>query len=116
MDTIGERIIFLREGLEMTQVSLAEKIGITKMTLYKYEKNICEPRGEVIARMADALNTTSDFILGRTKNQSPLKPNCDDEAVKETENNLICKFRRLTPENQAKIAERIEVFLEQQTK
>ena len=52
MDTIGERIIFLRENLDLSQVKLAALIGITKMTLYKYEKNICEPRGEIIARLA----------------------------------------------------------------
>jgi transcriptional regulator with XRE-family HTH domain len=114
MDTIGERIVFLREGREMTQVKLAEKIGITKMTLYKYEKNICEPRGEIIANLADALNTTADFLLGRTKNQAPMKTNSITESTKELENNLIFKFRQLSSENQIRIRERIDVLLEQQ--
>jgi len=38
MKSIGERIIFLRENIDLSQVKLAEKIGITKMTLYKINK------------------------------------------------------------------------------
>lgn len=38
MDTIGDRIIYLRECLEMKQVELAGAVGITKMTMYKSEK------------------------------------------------------------------------------
>ena len=45
MDTMGERIIYLRECLDMRQNELADRIGVTKMTMYKYEKNLCEPRG-----------------------------------------------------------------------
>lgn len=33
MDTLGERLSFLRDNMEMTQIELAEKIGITPMTL-----------------------------------------------------------------------------------
>ena len=43
MDTMGERIIYLRECLDMRQNELADRIGVTKMTMYKYEKNLCEP-------------------------------------------------------------------------
>lgn len=116
MDTIGERIIFLRENLDLSQVKLAALIGITKMTLYKYEKNICEPRGEIIARLADALNTTADFLLGRTQSPAPLAGQTPEgEFQKKRENDLIRYFRHLSSENQAKIEERIAILLESQT-
>ena len=38
--TIGDRIKQQRESKNMSQVELAEKIGVSKQTLYKYENNI----------------------------------------------------------------------------
>ncbi len=116
MNSIGERIIFLRENLDLSQVKLATLIGITKMTLYKYEKNICEPRGEIIARLAKALNTTTDYILGCTDDFSPadngLNTGC---IIKAREVELIARYRRLDSDNKARIEERIDSMLESQT-
>lgn len=63
MDTIGERIIFLREEREISQKALAIEIGITATTLSRYENGIYEPKAEIIRRLAVALNTTSDWLM-----------------------------------------------------
>jgi len=115
MQSIGERIIFLRENIDLSQVKLAEKIGITKMTLYKYERNICEPRGEIIARLAQALNTTTDFLLGLTNNSKSNTLNTDLEESLKSENEMLIKYRDLSDVNKAKIEERIDILLEQQS-
>ena len=114
MKTIGERIIFLRENLELTQVKLADLLGISKMTLHKYEKNICEPRGELIAKMADVLNTTADYLLGRTSDCAPLTKDESYEAAMSKETNFMYSYRHLNVINKAKIDERIQILLEQQ--
>ena len=114
MNTIGERIIFLRDNLDMTQVKLSGAIGITKMTMHKYEKNLCEPRGEIIAKIADVLNTTTDFLLGRTNDYFPLVKDDNAERTNKQELDLIYSFRKLTSANQAKIQERVDLLLEQQ--
>ena len=116
MQTIGERIVFLREELDISQIKLADKVGLTNTTLYKYEKNICEPKGEIIARLASALNTTADFILGRTPDFSPLKKESGEESFrKQRENELVQSFRRLSDENKARVEERIYSLLEAQS-
>ena len=38
--TVGERIRELRERLGINQVDFADKIGVSKQTLYKYENNL----------------------------------------------------------------------------
>lgn len=38
--TIGERIKSVREKLDMSQVAFADKISVSKQTLYKYENDI----------------------------------------------------------------------------
>ena len=38
--TVGERIKQVRNKLGMSQVDFADKINVSKQTLYKYENNI----------------------------------------------------------------------------
>ncbi len=63
--TIGERISFLRERSGMSQVKFADKVGVSKQTLYKYEKglikNIPYDKIEAIAKIA---NVSPAYIVG----------------------------------------------------
>jgi transcriptional regulator with XRE-family HTH domain len=81
------------------------------MTLYKYERNLCEPRGDVIAKMADALHTTTDFLLGRTKNPEEIIYDNEKEKIFHNENIHMKKYRKLSEINKARIYERINVLL-----
>lgn len=112
MKTIGERLIFLMESKDMTQKSLSDNIKISKQSLYQYVHDLCEPRSEIIARMARTLDTTADFIVGLTDNPAPVKRNSalDLRAKKETE--LLQRIRRLSPEGYAKLEERLDILLE----
>ena len=38
--SIGKRIKALRESLNISQIELAERIGVSKQNLYKYENGI----------------------------------------------------------------------------
>lgn len=116
MKTIGERIIFLRENMDITQTALAKLIGISKMTLYKYEKDVCSPRAEIILNLAKALNTTADFLVGRTNDYMIKTENEGTESQKSKEIGLIKKLRQLSPENQIRIEERIDMLLDNQLK
>lgn len=114
MTELAERLIFLMENMDMKQTELADKIGISKQSLYKYLHCKCEPRAEIIARMAKALNTSADFIIGLTSNPAPAANDdiSEQSAYKELE--LIKKFRRLSAEDKIRIEERINIFLEKQ--
>lgn len=61
----GERLRNLREKAGLSQVDAAEKIGVSKQTLYKYEKNIISNiPSDVIERIAIVYNTSPAFIFG----------------------------------------------------
>ena len=64
--TFGERLKQLRQEHNLTQDALAEKLKIVKSTINKYEKNTREPEFEILIRLADFFNTTTDYLLGRT--------------------------------------------------
>ena len=48
----------------MTQRELAEKVGVTEVSMSRYISNDRTPKGPVIANIATALHTTSDYLLG----------------------------------------------------
>lgn len=66
MNTIGERIVFLREKLDISQKELAELLGITAASLSRYENNIYDPKGTIIAGLCNSLHTSADYLLGIT--------------------------------------------------
>ena len=111
---IGKRLELLMENMDMKQVELADKIGISKQSLYQYMHCKCEPRASVIKEMAKALNTSADFIVGLTENPVSVQYDKSLEATAKKENRFISKFRTLTLENQAKIEERMDILYEMQ--
>ena len=61
---LGERIAGLLKHLGITQRELAERIGITEVSMSRYIRGDRTPKGPVVANMATALNTTTDYLLG----------------------------------------------------
>ncbi len=112
MTTVAERLSYLLDNMDMKQTELAEKIGISKQSLYKYLHCKCEPRAEIIARMAKTLNTTADFIVGLTNDCAPVKRDKEHENVVKRENELIANFRNLSESDKIRIEERILMMLE----
>lgn len=76
-NTPGERIKDRREKLNLTQDQLAETMGVTRNALSSYESDRNFPPGKALGVLADALNTSADYILGRTDDPMPPKNNND---------------------------------------
>lgn len=66
--TMGERLQELLRISGYTQKELAEMAGVTEAAISHYIRGGREPRIEVVANLATALNTTTDYlILGTTE-------------------------------------------------
>ncbi len=63
MNHIGERIKNIRTQLALTQKELADKVGLNYVQIGRYEKRGAVPSSEVLSKLAEALHTTSDFLL-----------------------------------------------------
>lgn len=63
-NTLGDRIAELLKTNGLTQRELANLIGVTEVSMSRYISNERTPKGTVIANMATALHTTSDYLLG----------------------------------------------------
>jgi transcriptional regulator with XRE-family HTH domain len=70
-ESLGERLARLRKERGYTQVELAEKIGIVQTIISDYEKDRFRPTAEMIIRLAQALEVSTDELLGlkQTKKQ-----------------------------------------------
>src|SRR2546429_5820521 len=63
--TLGERVLIWRRRRNLTQQALAEAVGIAKNTIARLEQGgITDLRGQVIARLAQALGVSTDYLLG----------------------------------------------------
>jgi len=87
----------------MTQEALAELIDSTQRQVSKYEIGQNNPTGDVIARIADALNTSTDWLLGRTEiADRPLRNSGD---LDDLEREIIRAVREKSPEQKQRIIE-----------
>lgn len=61
--SFGERMSALLRKKHMTQKQLAKLIDTTEVSISRYVNNNRVPKGDMIAKIASALDTTSDFLL-----------------------------------------------------
>lgn len=60
---MGKRISELMKKEGFTQKGLAQVIGVTEAAVSRYLRDEREPKADVIANLATALNTTSDYLI-----------------------------------------------------
>lgn len=58
------RIKILREKRGLIQAILATELGITQQTLSKYEKDVNIIKIDLLKRLAEYFNVTTDYLLG----------------------------------------------------
>ena len=73
----AERLIQYREAHNLTQEALAERLGISRRMLYKYESGISVPRASTLKRICDELHISSDAMLGEEMQQLDPKQEID---------------------------------------
>ena len=66
---LGLRISETLEKRGMTQKELACRIGVTEAAMSRYVSGSRDPKPDVLANIATALHTTSDFLLGIEKEE-----------------------------------------------
>ncbi|WP_407969040.1 helix-turn-helix domain-containing protein [Bacillus altitudinis] len=67
---LSKRIKSVRKEKGLTQKELAKRLKTTKGTISNYENGHSTPSNFMLKDLADVLNTTTDFLLGRTENIS----------------------------------------------
>lgn len=63
---IGERIAELRKDLGLKQKDIAQELNVAVSTVSNYETDSHEPDLTNLCKMADMLQVSTDYLLGRT--------------------------------------------------
>lgn len=103
---IGRRIRELRKNKGLSQEKLGKIINVTKVSISCYENETRSPDLETFELLVDALDTTTDYLLGRDKliisednnEYKTYLSNEDIEIIREiNKNKELTKFLRENP-------------------
>ncbi|MBC1235225.1 helix-turn-helix domain-containing protein [Listeria booriae] len=65
----GEILKKLRVTNDMTQSELGERIGVSKVSISKYENGNQFPDTDTLQKIADVFRVSTDYLLGRNQNE-----------------------------------------------
>lgn len=102
-----ERIAAIRKELKLSQEKFGELAGVSQRTVAFWESGQRMPSHAVISALADRLDLSVDFLLGRTDDKNSIKkqPTVDDGRLADE---LIARIRTLP----APALSRLSDFLE----
>jgi len=63
---ISDRLLFLRKDRKLAQGELAKMVEIHPNILGRYERGETTPNIDIVAKLADALNVSVDYLIGKT--------------------------------------------------
>lgn len=89
---IGDKIKELREKRDLTQDQLASILDLSRSTIGMYERDERQPGYELLIKIADYFNVTTDYLLGRTENKNELILTNDNLHVPEEYKDLEIKI------------------------
>lgn len=89
-----DRIRELREKRNVTQVRLGTELEVSQETISAYENGKAEPRLDKLIKIANFLNTSTDYLLGRIDDESSLV-DLSNNVVDDQLNELINNYARL---------------------
>src|SRR5690606_12670816 len=64
---LGDNMMLLRKKKGLSQAELGKKIGTSGDVIGRYERKDITPSIEAVAKIADALEVSVDYLIGKTK-------------------------------------------------
>ena len=86
---LGNTIKELRIAHGMNQVEFAKKLSVTKQTISNWENNNIQPSIDMLIKIADYFNVSTDYLLNRSKDKMLNVSELSDEELVHI--NLIIK-------------------------
>lgn len=106
--SIATRIHQRRQEIGISQEDLGLLVGKDQKQIWRYETGRSNPTGDVLVKLAQALDTTADWILGLTDN--PERPLRGFDDLSEIEKEAVEILRKKTPEIRLKAIDVLKVL------
>ena len=62
--TLGEKLLKLRKARQWSQEELAERIGVTRQAVSRWESDSAKPDADKIVTMCELFGVSADYLLG----------------------------------------------------
>ena len=95
MSVFGEKLRQVRISRGITQEELADRADIARTMVGRYETTEQLPALDTLVRIADALDTTTDCLLGRTPLPDMDKNKKDNESSSDPTNKMPKSYTEL---------------------
>ncbi|WP_438770101.1 helix-turn-helix domain-containing protein [Brevibacillus sp. JB24b] len=105
----GNRLRELREMRNLSQEEFGERFEISKVTISGYERGMRTPSFPLLVEMADFLEVSTDYLLGRTDEKTP--PN-KIEVIKENARLLNNALVNMDQEEQERFFQIMQVAVD----
>ncbi len=96
-----ENLRKIREKRHKNQLNVALAVGVTQESISMYESGVSLPKANVLIKLSQYLQTSTDYLLGLTDDDTPIKYMNKNLSNKEKE--LLEKFIYLKTEDQLKL-------------
>lgn len=101
--SVGKRIKERRKQLGMSAEELADRVGVSPATIYRYESGYIENvRASKLSPIAKALRTDEAFLMGWNEDVDSFQK---DIQITLSESRLLTNYRQLNEEGQEKLLE-----------
>jgi transcriptional regulator with XRE-family HTH domain len=104
--SIGARLACIRKARGLTQVDLAERLGIAQSAISDYERDRLRLHSELIIQLSRILEVSADDLLGITDEPLP-----DESPATKRLMRRIRDFESLSRRDQAALLRTIDAFL-----
>lgn len=84
--TIGGRITALRKELQISQEEMADRIGVSRQSVSKWETDTSAPDAFNLIALAEVLNTSVEYIVTGKTNNTKNAEKKDEQANTELKN------------------------------
>lgn len=96
------RVLDLITSNGISKNKLLTDIHINKNSFVDWDKNKTIPGGDVVAKIADYFNVSTDYLLGRTDDPSPVGEGAEPSPLRAA---LLNNFHQLNEEGQEKLTD-----------
>lgn len=106
MATLGERIKKRRKEINMSQSSLAEKVGLSYAQIGRYETKGVQPSADVLKSIAEVLDMSVDYLMYGSSDDKANASLLDKELI-----NQFKAIEEMEEKDQWVIKELIDAFI-----
>ena len=113
MEQIGKRLRALREGIRLTQVQMAQILGVQQSRINRFETGQSTPSPEVFLKYADYFDVSMDYLYCRTDEPRGKLYDYQPERLKGTniQNQELREFIEMCFDPQAPVNKRLKEAL-----